>query len=103
VSITHSVLEALASGVPVVTTDVGGIPYIVQHDVTALLVPRDDPEAMAAAALRARRPCAGLPPARRGQEDVQRYSWAVKGELLAAYIAALQYDRRATQSAIGVH
>ena len=39
-----------------------------------------------------------------GQEDVQRYSWAaVKGELLAAYIAALQYDRRATQSAIGVH
>lgn len=101
----NSVLEALASGVPVVTTDVGGIPYIVQHEVTALLVPRDDPDAMAAAALRVLDDPALASRLRvAGQEDVQRYSWAaVKGELLAAYIAALQYDRRSTQSAIGVH
>ena len=34
-----SLLEAMASGVPIATTDVGGIPYVVEHEVTALLVP----------------------------------------------------------------
>lgn len=47
-----SVLEALASGVPVVTTNVGGVPYIVKDEDSALLVPARSPEAMAAAILR---------------------------------------------------
>lgn len=35
-----SLLEALASSVPVVSTDVGGVPFMVEHEKTALLVPR---------------------------------------------------------------
>lgn len=44
-----SVLEALALGLPVVSTNVGGIPYLLQHKETALLVNNGDAEAMAQA------------------------------------------------------
>jgi glycosyltransferase involved in cell wall biosynthesis len=47
-----SILEAFASGLPVVTSDAGGIPYIVTHEETGLLVPRGDHQAMADAAIR---------------------------------------------------
>jgi len=47
-----SIIEAYAVGLPVVTTDAGGIPYIVRHEETGLMVSRGDAPAMAAAALR---------------------------------------------------
>ena len=45
-------LEAMAFGVPIVATEVGGIPEIVTHEETALLVPPQDAGAMAAAIAR---------------------------------------------------
>jgi len=48
----NSVLEAYASGLPVVSTDAGGVPDICGHEVEGLLVPVNDAEAMAAAMLR---------------------------------------------------
>jgi glycosyltransferase involved in cell wall biosynthesis len=48
----NAILEALATGVPVVTTDVGGIPFLVQHESTALLVSAGDHQALADAAVR---------------------------------------------------
>ena len=42
-----AVLDAMALGKPVVATQAGGIPEVVQHGVTGLLVPPRDPHALA--------------------------------------------------------
>jgi glycosyltransferase involved in cell wall biosynthesis len=42
-----SVMEALACGLCVVSTNVGGIPYLLDDERDALLIPPNDPEAMA--------------------------------------------------------
>lgn len=44
-----SIIEAMAAGRPVIATRVGGIPEAVEHGKTGLLIPPDDPEALAQA------------------------------------------------------
>jgi glycosyltransferase involved in cell wall biosynthesis len=39
-------LEAMASGCPIVASNVGGIPSVVTHEISALLVPPGDPETL---------------------------------------------------------
>jgi sugar transferase (PEP-CTERM/EpsH1 system associated) len=50
--VSNTILEAMASGVPVIATDVGGNAELVTHGVTGEVVPSDDVDAMAAALLR---------------------------------------------------
>ena len=45
-------LEAMAAGAPVVTTPVGGITELVEQDVNGLVVPENDPRALATAVAR---------------------------------------------------
>ncbi|MFN0090303.1 MAG: glycosyltransferase family 4 protein [Acidimicrobiales bacterium] len=45
--IPNVLMEAMASGLPVVSTTVSGIPEIVSHDVNGLLVAPEDPHALA--------------------------------------------------------
>jgi glycosyltransferase involved in cell wall biosynthesis len=47
--ISLTILEAMAAGVPVVATRVGGTPEVVLHGVTGWLVPSRSPESIAAA------------------------------------------------------
>lgn len=48
----RAVLEAMAAGVPVVATEVGGVAEVAEHGVSGLLTPVGDPPALAAAVLR---------------------------------------------------
>ena len=47
--ISNTILEAMATGLPVVATRVGGNPELVEEGVGGALVPRSDPDALAAA------------------------------------------------------
>ena len=77
-----SILDAFAAGVPVVTTDAGGIPYVVRDDVNGFLVPRGDHERMANVCLRLLHDDARslrIADAAR-QECLERYAWPVVAE-----------------------
>lgn len=93
----NSVLEALASGVPVVSTHVGGVPYIVQDGTSALLVPARDAQAMAHAVLRLLdNPRMAESLVRAGLIEAQRYTWdRVAGQLAAVYARAIATRARA--------
>lgn len=84
----NSVIESFAAGLPVVTTNAGGIPYIVTHEVNGLLVDCNDHRAMANAALRLLADShRGLRLAARARADVlAKYTWtAVRDEWRRAY------------------
>jgi glycosyltransferase involved in cell wall biosynthesis len=87
----NSVLEALASGVAVVSTDVGGVPFLVEDGKTALLVPPRSPQAMADAMLRlAASPELASRLRAAGLNYVQQYAWpGVRPRLLEVYRAVV--------------
>jgi glycosyltransferase involved in cell wall biosynthesis len=88
-----SILEANAAGLPVVSTDAGGIPWLVEPEVTGLLVPVGDHAALATAVMRLlERP--GLA-AQLGDAAhtrfLREYSWeSVREQWLECYAAGLR-------------
>jgi len=84
-----SILEAFASGAPVVSTPTGDIAAMVRHGETGLIVPPLDAEGLAAAVLgllRAPDRATGL--ARRAHGEIAAYTWpAVRGLWASVYAA----------------
>ncbi len=79
-----SILEAMAAGKPIVATDVGGIPEIVKHNYNGLIIPPEDPEAMAEAVLQLLQSNILLDTmGKHSNEKAQRYVWH---ELVDKYI-----------------
>jgi len=87
-----SILEAFASGTPVVTTAPEGMSYLVEHERTGLLSEPGDAGALAANVMRLlKNPELALRLALNAREEVQRYSWdAVRKQWLEIY-RSLQY------------
>ena len=82
-----SVIECLSCGLPVVTTDAGGVPYIVTHEKTALIVSRNDHRAMAASAIRLLEDNElVLRLTRAGRDSCRQFTWPeVRDKWLRAY------------------
>jgi glycosyltransferase involved in cell wall biosynthesis len=70
-----SVLECYAAGLPVISTRVGGVPYILDHERTGLLVERGDHQAIANAAFRLiEEDGLAVRLARNGREECRKYT-----------------------------
>lgn len=76
-----SILEAFACGIPVVTTNAGGITDMVTDMVSGYVVQKDDYESMASKALAAlQKPHDTAQITRRAFEECQKYTWQSVGE-----------------------
>lgn len=86
-----SIIEAFASGLPVVSTRAGGIPAILKDDEEGLLAPLDDHEELARLVLRLLdEPLLGPRLARAAHGTCVRYTWSrVREQWLRVYLDVL--------------
>lgn len=88
----NSIIEAFAAGVPVISTNAGGIPYILENERTGLLVDVGDCKGLAEAAIRlCENPEFAKTLADNAKQEVSKYVWkAVREEWVNAYRAVIK-------------
>jgi len=96
----NSVLESMASGVPVVSTNVGGVPFILHEGITGLMVPAGNAQAMANAVLRLlREPETAGRLVAAALLDVRQYAWThVRTRWKDVYAHAMAAGHSATEA-----
>jgi glycosyltransferase involved in cell wall biosynthesis len=94
-----SILDSFACGLPVVSTNAGGIRCIITHGRTGLLVPKNDYEAMASWAIRLfETPELAQSVVRNAYEETPAYTWrAVREMWLATYLRLVGMSHRPTE------
>ena len=82
-----AITESCATGIIIVTTDAGGIPYLVENGRSALIVPCGDVAGLARESLRALRdPELARSLARNARDRAQEFAWPrVRAQWLALY------------------
>lgn len=102
-----TLLECFAAGIPLVSSNAGGIPYIVEHETTGLLVDCDNPQALADAACRLlENPVLARQLTERARKECSQYDAdAIRPQWLHLYaqltkweVTALQPRRRAAHT-----
>jgi glycosyltransferase involved in cell wall biosynthesis len=92
----NALLEAMSAGVPIISTDAGGIPHMVEDGRTALLRPVGDGQGIAGAALQLlQQESLYQRLSKAGVKEVTRYRWdAVKPLWMGVYAEALATGSR---------
>lgn len=76
-----SVMEAMALGLPIVSTNVGGIPFLLAHEKDALLVPPNDAKAMVAAIVSlCKEPDKAVSLSKQARRKVEHFDWKIVRE-----------------------
>ena len=95
--ISNTILEAMATGLPVIATDVGGNAELVRHGATGEIVPAGNVESLARSVLRlARSPQTAAAMGRAGRTDAEQ-RFGMKA-MVAGYLGV--YDRQLSLSRV---
>ncbi len=90
-----AVAEAMGAGKPVIASRVGGVPEIVQHEQTGLLVPPGRADELAAAILRLlHNPAERQSMGKKSRERARMFSWeTLTQQQIATYYQLLEHKR----------